>query len=97
MESFLYGTAIPPSTILWERWWRARWSWKSVKDTYPYLNRHWCAGRIDSGVERTMVKELGKFTPYVRKKEGPIPGSQKIVAGDWLLKPQVSAKSKDEV
>ena len=52
--------------------------------------------------ELIVLKELGKLTPYVRKKEGFSlifwsVKSQKIVAGDWLLKPQVSAKSKDDV
>ena len=56
--------------FLWEERSEKRRSRKSSKTLYPYLNRHWCAGRTDSGVERPMVKELGKFTPYVRKKEG---------------------------
>jgi hypothetical protein len=51
-----------------------------------------------------MVKELGKLTPYVRKKGGPpqamvslSAGSQRRGAGDYFSKVQASATSKDSV
>ena len=31
-------------------------------------NRHWWTSRVDSGVEWTILKELGKIIPYLRKK-----------------------------
>ena len=39
-------------------------SWKSVLDTDTGRR-----GEYPQVLERTLVKELGKFTPYVRKKE----------------------------
>ncbi len=42
-----------------------RWNRGSI----PYLNRHWWTSWENSGVERIMLKELGKLPPYLRNKE----------------------------
>ena len=43
-----------------------------VQTLYPYLNRHWCAGRTDSGVERPMVKELGNSLRTFARRRAPV-------------------------
>jgi len=85
----------------WNKWKRTKWSVgvKSILDNFtaPTIsrknlhptdrtrNRHWWTSRIDSGVERTILKELGKFFLYLWKK-----GSQlwwhKNGGDDFLLK-----------
>ena len=52
-------------------------------------------------LERTMLKELGKMPPYLRKKEDLAratgPGWHRPGGSDCLLKTQGSAKSQDDV
>ena len=58
---------------------------KNLHKTDRTLNRHRWTSRVDSGVERTILKELGKFFLYLWKK-----GSQfwwhKNGGDDFLLK-----------
>ena len=57
-------------------------------------------GEYPQALERTVVKELGKLTPYVRNK-GSFPSStwkaQRNGAGDCLSKTQDSANSQEDV
>jgi hypothetical protein len=49
------------------------------------LNQHWWTSRLDSGVERTTLKELGKLFPYLRNK-GSRSRWHKNGGDDFLLK-----------
>ncbi len=56
-------------------------------------------GEKPQALEKTVVKELGKLTPYVRKK-GALLGNQRaqrIGSGDCLSKTQHCANSQEDV